>query len=175
MATTRTSDNRQQEAREIAQTRHMVSANVFDHAEGTRLRSLHSITRYTADSFPGYPCRQCLRDAEVGEELVLVSFDPFSLDSPYRQAGPIFLHRADCSSNRDNDAIPEQLARRQLSVRAFDRNEMMIDAAILDGSQLREQITKFFEAADTAFIDVHNATRGCWAARYERPSDQQHK
>ena len=41
---------------------------------------------YVADEKPGYPCRQCLRDAEIGQELVLVSHDPFDHDSPYRSA-----------------------------------------------------------------------------------------
>ena len=52
---------------------------------------------YVADSKPGYPCRQCLRDAEIGEELILVSYDPFEQASPYRSASPIFLHCAPCT------------------------------------------------------------------------------
>ena len=38
---------------------------------------------YVADEKPSFPCRQCLRDAEIGEELLLVSYDPFEIDSPY--------------------------------------------------------------------------------------------
>ena len=28
-----------------------------------------------AESSSGYPCRQCLKDAEVGEALALISYD----------------------------------------------------------------------------------------------------
>ncbi len=71
---------------------------------------------YVADEKPGYPCRQCLRDAEVGEELVLVSHDPFDQDSPYRSASPIFLHLEPCEGAVPSAELPSQLTGRQLSV-----------------------------------------------------------
>lgn len=57
-----------------------------------RGRALQGGQRDVADASPGYPCRACLCDAEVGEELLLVSHDPFAGPSPYRCASPIFLH-----------------------------------------------------------------------------------
>ena len=74
---------------------------------------------------PGYPCRQCLEDAAVGDELILVSHDPFEHESPYRSASPIFLHREPCQAPPDAAALPAQRTRRQLSVRVFDRDESM--------------------------------------------------
>jgi Protein of unknown function (DUF1203) len=123
---------------------------------------------YVADEHPGYPCRQCLRDAAVGDELILVSHDPFGTDSPYRSASPIFLHRTSCQPYAIEPVLPEQLTRRQLSVRSFDSEEMMIDAAVIDGTDLEFTIQRFF--ADTASnqIHVHNATRGCWAVAVDR-------
>jgi hypothetical protein len=139
---------------------------LFDTEVAHALRSSSDPIVYVADEYPGYPCRQCLRDAQVGEELILVSFDPFVSASPYRQAGPIFLHREDCSSNRDDSRIPDQLCRRQLSVRAFDADEMMIDAAVIQGNELDDLLHRFEHNPEMSFVDVHNATRGCWAARY---------
>jgi hypothetical protein len=128
--------------------------------------------RYVADAYPGYPCRQCLRDAEVGDELVLVSHDPFTGRSEYRSASPIFLHASPCTPpDLDTDSsrsLPEQLTRRQLSVRSFDIDEMMIDAAVIDGSDLEATIDRFFETAESHSIHVHNATRGCWAVSVDR-------
>src|SRR5689334_12623627 len=73
--------------------------------------------RVVADAPHSYPCRRCLRDAEPGERLVLLSYDPFLGDSPYRQAGPIFVHAEPCSASpEDLTRTPEQLRRRQLSV-----------------------------------------------------------
>jgi Protein of unknown function (DUF1203) len=55
----------------------------IDPAEADRLRaSWGHAPVCVADERPGYPCRQCLEDAEIGEELLLVSYDPFMIDSP---------------------------------------------------------------------------------------------
>ncbi len=119
--------------------------------------------RYVADAHPGFPCRQCLRDAAIGEELLLVSHTPFESDSPYRSASPIFVHVDDCGSPDSLSALPIQLTRRQLSVRAFDRAEMMIDATVVDGADLDSTLEHFFDDTETDRVHVHNATRGCWA------------
>jgi hypothetical protein len=123
---------------------------------------------YVADEKPSFPCRQCLRDAEIGEELLLVSYDPFEIDSPYRSASPIFLHRAPCAPPADLGLLPEQLTARQLSVRAFDAQALMIDAAIVQGDLLDETLGRMLADAACDHVHVHNATRGCWAVRVDR-------
>jgi hypothetical protein len=124
---------------------------------------------YVADARPGYPCRQCLRDADIGDELILVSWDPFDTDSPYRSASPIFLHKEPCGAP-DADGVPEQLLVRQLSVRAFDGAAMMIDAAVVDGHELADTLARFFAEPACDHVHVHNASRGCWATRVDRPA-----
>jgi hypothetical protein len=134
---------------------------------------------YVADD-DGYPCRQCLRDAEVGEELILVSHDPFTTDSPYRSSSPVFVHRHDCSANvvginssaADVTAapLPRQLTRRRLSVRSFDTSAMMIDAAVINGTDLASTIASLFAAPDAHRLHVHNAGRGCFAVAVDRVS-----
>lgn len=123
---------------------------------------------FAADTKPGYPCRQCLRDADVGEILVLVAHDPFTIDSPYRSRSPIFLHERPCGAPDDTGTLPEQLTTRQLSVRAFDSDAMMIDAVIIDGNDLDGTLQEFFANSVTAVIHIHNATRGCWATSASR-------
>ena len=123
---------------------------------------------YVADAKPGYPCRRCLRDAEIGEELILTSHDPFTKDSPYRCASPIFIHAGECHPDLDAAGLPDQLTCRQLSVRAFDDQAMMIDAAIIDGRELEHTIERFFTDPTTDAIHVHNASRGCWAVTVVR-------
>jgi hypothetical protein len=125
---------------------------------------------YVADSNPGYPCRQCLRDGEIGEELILVSHNPFTRDSPYRCASPIFLHLDPCQPPPSTDELPTQLTIRQLSVRSFDDEALMIDAAVIDGQDLRDTLVRLFEDPASTEIHVHNAQRGCWATTVERRS-----
>jgi hypothetical protein len=107
----------------------------IDSSVADELRARGGIN-YVADEQPGFPCRQCLRDAEIGDEMILVSHDPFTGWSPYRSASPIFLHRWPCAPSPDDAQLPEQLTRRRLSVRAFDMSEMMLDAALIDGADL---------------------------------------
>lgn len=141
----------------------------IDPIEADRLREAWAASSvYVADAKPGYPCRQCLRDAEVGEELLLVSFDPFDLDSPYRSASPIFLHRLPCAPPADLHELPEQLTIRQLSVRAFDGDALMIDAAVVNGAELRATLDRMFAITACDHVHVHNASRGCWAVRVDR-------
>ena len=126
---------------------------------------------YVADAKPSYPCRQCLLDAEIGEELILVSYDPFEESgsaSPYRSASPIFLHREPCTPYRPEPSLPEQLTCRTLSVRAFDADEMMLDAAIIEGASLAETIDALLGNTEVHHLHVHNASRGCFAARVDR-------
>jgi hypothetical protein len=123
---------------------------------------------HVADEHPGYPCRQCLNDAEIGEELLLVSYDPFKIDSPYRSASPIFLHRAPCAPPADRQTLPRQLTSRLLSVRSFDTRARMIEAAVVPGGELADTLNRFLDNEAADHVDVHNASRGCWAVRVER-------
>ena len=123
--------------------------------------------RYVADSKPGFPCRACLRDAEIGDELLLVSHDPFETDSPYRSASPIFVHAEACTTPVA-PGLPEQLTVRQLAVRAFDNEALMIDAAVIDGAELDELIDQMLADPTADHLHVHFAQRGCWAVRVAR-------
>jgi hypothetical protein len=138
----------------------------IDPAAADELRAAGGIT-YVADSKPGYPCRQCLRDAVIGEEVLLVSHDPFSTSSPYRCASPIFIHRTSCTPF-DSPDLPEQLTRGDRSVRAFDKSAMMVDAALIQGEDLPQTIERLFENPEIDHLHIHNEPRGCWAARVNR-------
>lgn len=141
----------------------------IDAATATRLRAEGGV-RYTADAMPGYPCRQCLQDAEIGESLILVAHDPFDegADTAYRSSSPIFLHETSCEPPTDLSDLPKQLTVRQLSVRAFDQDAMMVDAAVIDGTSLDRTLQQFFSNGEVDQIHVHNASRGCWATTIRR-------
>ena len=140
----------------------------LDAGAAARLRAQAGAVVYVVDEHPGYPCRQCRRDAEVGDEVILVSHDPFTVSSPYRSASPVFIHRAPCADNVDHAPTPAQMTRRLLSVRCFDEREMMIDAAVIPGTEMRSVVERFFTAEAADHIHVHYAERGCWAGRVER-------
>ncbi|HEY4609502.1 MAG TPA: DUF1203 domain-containing protein [Ilumatobacteraceae bacterium] len=142
----------------------------IDPLDADRLRAAGGID-YVADEKPGFPCRQCLRDAEIGEAMILVSYDPFEESSPYRCPSPIFIHRSPCTPF-EGKAVPEQLTGRTLSVRGFDDSAMMLDAALIDGGSLEQTINGLFENPAIQYLHVHNAARGCWAAKVGRPTER---
>jgi hypothetical protein len=137
-------------------------------ADADRLRRDATIVRL-ADESPGFPCRACLCDAAIGDELVLVSYDPFAgwdaaTTSPYHSAGPVYLHRRDCSSDLDAAPLPAQLTSRRLSVRAYDAAAMMLDGRVVHGSELSTALDELSTLPGVDRIHVHNAGAGCFAA-----------
>lgn len=126
------------------------------------------VMRMIADVKPGYPCRVTLEDAEPGDAVLLVNHEHLPVDTPYRSRHAIFVADGAEQAARYEGAIPEQLRIRLLSVRAFDADGMMIDAEVLEGSGLEAEIERLFADPRAAYLHVHNARRGCFAARVDR-------
>jgi hypothetical protein len=124
--------------------------------------------RVFATAAHGYPCRVSLRDAELGEELLLLPYEHQSADSPYRASGPIFVRRAAIRASLAPDVIPDYVARRLMSVRAYDAHHQMTDAAVCPGAECAPVIRRMFDADEVAYIHLHNANRGCFSCEVKR-------
>ena len=124
--------------------------------------------RMTADAKPGFPCRITLDDAEPGETLLLVNHCSHGGDNPYRATHAIFVNERATGAAVYQDEIPPALDRRILSLRAFDRNGMMQDAALAQPGEADAVIRRLLGDDRIDHIDAHNAIRGCFAARVER-------
>ncbi|HEY5252438.1 MAG TPA: DUF1203 domain-containing protein [Acidimicrobiales bacterium] len=55
------------------------------------------------------PLRCCLALAEVDASIVLISYAPFIVGSPWAETGPIFIHTDGCPGYGDSDRLPEKL------------------------------------------------------------------
>lgn len=128
----------------------------------------HGAVRMTADAKPGFPCRITLDDAEVGERLLLVNHCSHGGDNPYRATHAIFVSESATEAMVHEDEIPPALNRRILSLRAFDAEGMMRDAALAQPGEADTAIRRLLANPAVDHIDAHNATRGCFAARIER-------
>jgi hypothetical protein len=125
--------------------------------------------RCIVDATPGYPDRVEMRDLNVGERALLVNYTHLEdANSPYRSSHAVYVREGATAAYDAIDEIPEVLRRRQLSVRAFDKQAMMVDADVIDGNDLRTWIASTFANDAVDFIDVHNAKPGCFAARVRR-------
>jgi hypothetical protein len=126
------------------------------------------VLRVVADSRPGFPDRVELRDAEPGESLLLLNYAHQPADTPYRASHAIFVREGAEAAFEGKDRLPEVLRIRPLSLRAFDGSGMMVDAALTPGSEAEEAIARLFAKPGADYIQVHYATRGCYAARIDR-------
>ena len=116
----------------------------------------------------GFPCRVSLVDAEIGEVLLLLTFQHQPAASPYRASGPIFVRRPARPAALAAGEIPDDVATRQISVGAYDAEHMMTDAAVCDGRAATEAIKHMFDQPAMAYIHLHNATRGCYSCRVDQ-------
>jgi hypothetical protein len=64
--------------------------------------------------------------------------------------------------------VPEVLRLRLLSVRAFDEMGMMLDADVVHGRDLEPVLVRMLGRSEVAYIHLHNAKPGCYAARVDR-------
>ncbi len=142
----------------------------FSHLFGSSDEELaaQGAVRYVVDEKPGFPDRIEMRDLDIGERAILINYTHLDSSSPYRSSHAIFVREGAETPYDAVNEIPEVLRRRLLSVRAFDKNAMMTDAQVIEGAELQPWIDRAFADANVDFIDVHNAHRGCFAARVNR-------
>ena len=123
--------------------------------------------RMVADKKPGYPCRVSLMDAEPGETVLLVPFTHHDVNSPYRASGPIFVRANARMAEPAINEIPAMLRARPQSIRAYDEEAMMVGSDVVDGSELEERISRFFDNGNVKYLHLHNARPGCFNCRVE--------
>lgn len=149
---------------------HGLSAAPFRHLFGLDEAALVAAgaRRYTVDATPGFPDRIELRDMVPGETAILLNHVHEPRDTPFRASHAIFVRESATDIAPIADRLPEMLGRRPLSIRAFDAEGMMVDAALVDGAVAEPEVRRLLARADTDMLHVHAATRGCYLARITR-------
>ena len=120
----------------------------------------------------GEPCRDVLRRAQPGEELILASYSPFANPGPYKEYGPIFVLAEESSEPIRHDALQagseSNYLRAQFAIRAYSNQEEIIDAVLVDARSGQSVVDNFFARTDVAFLHVRFPTYGCFACRFDR-------
>jgi len=116
----------------------------------------------------GFPCRVSLGHAKAGEELILLNFEHLPVESPYRSRHAIYVARDSREAFDGVDTVPEVMRTRLLSVRAFDRDHMIVDADVVEGKDAAALFERLLANPEAEYLHVHNAKRGCYSARVER-------
>jgi hypothetical protein len=128
----------------------------------------HGVKRYIVDETPGFPDRIEMRDAAPGETVLLLNHVCQPADTPYRASHAIFVREGAEQPYDCVNEIPDVMRFRLLSLRAYDGEGMMLDADVVDGQRVEEIIERFFANPDVAYIQAHNAKRGCFSGRIDR-------
>jgi len=113
------------------------------------------------------PCRISLTDAKPGDELILVNYEHHAVASPYRMRFAIYVRAGETTFDAV-DQVPEQLRTRMLAVRGFDADGMMTGWELTEGTKLEQSVERLLSDPRAAYLHVHFAAPGCYAARIER-------
>src|SRR5580698_6068504 len=115
----------------------------------------------------GYPCRISLTDAKAGDELILVNYEHHAVASPYRMRFAVYVRPGEKQFDAV-DEVPQYLRGRTLAVRAFDDTGMMVGWELAEGDRLEDAVAKLLDEPRAAYLHLHFAAPGCYAARIER-------
>jgi hypothetical protein len=128
----------------------------------------HRALRRVVDAAPGFPDRITLDDVPAGASVLLVHHEHQSADTPFRASHAIYVWEQAPERWDRLDEIPPALARRLISLRAFDADHLMIDADIASGAELPSLIERLLANPRVAYLHAHYAKWGCYAARVDR-------
>jgi hypothetical protein len=115
----------------------------------------------------GAPCRVSLTDATPGDEVILVNYEHHKVASPYRMRFAIYVRHGETTYDKV-DEVPQQLRTRQLAARAFDQDGMMLAFELVEGVKLEGAIERLLAEPRAAYLHLHYAAPGCYAARVDR-------
>ena len=147
-----------------------LSPEPFRHLYGLSDEELatEGVKRYVADNKPGFPDRVEMRDGEPGEKFLLINHVCQPANTPYRATHAIFVREGAEQTFDQIDEVPEVMRVRLMSLRAYDEEDMMVDADVVDGMELESVIERFFSNPQVAYIHAHNAKRGCFSGQIDR-------
>jgi hypothetical protein len=145
---------------------HTQFAPLFERSDA-ELRS-QGILRTRATTRPGYPCRISLEDAAVGEEVLLLSYRHHRVDSPYKSLGPIYIRTGVTQAVLAPGEVPDYVASRLISLRAYDHENMMVAAEVCPGADVAARIGRLFDDPGVAYLHLHNAAPGCFSCLAKR-------
>lgn len=121
----------------------------------------------------GEPCRDVLRRASPGEHILLASYSPFVLATPYKEFGPVFVM---AHTDAQPQTMPTSLAAliqrgylgEQFVLRAYSSAERIVEGVVVTRAQAEDTLQTMLRRDDVQFVLVRFAGYGCYACRVER-------
>jgi Protein of unknown function (DUF1203) len=113
----------------------------------------------------GEPLRCCLRHAEPGERIALISYAPFEHPSVWREVGPVYIHAARCAGYTPTSRLPEQLAAGPRVLRTYRADATMNyehNTVVADEADLRPIIERLLDEPDVTTVHVRSLAPQCF-------------
>jgi hypothetical protein len=117
-----------------------------------------------AASGSGEPLRCCLRMAEPGERIALISFAPFEHASPWTEVGPVYVHAEPCDGPTGAELpAPLRTGPRLLrTYRADDTMDYDHHTLVGEGEDLEPVLERLLSLPDVATVHVRTVLPQCF-------------
>jgi hypothetical protein len=122
----------------------------------------------------GEPLRCCLRYAEPGEPIALISYAPFERPSVWREVGPVYIHAARCEGFTPTGRLPEQLATGPRVLRTYRADDTMNyehNTVVTDEVDLEPIIERLLSKPDVKTVHVRTLAPQCFLYAVVADSD----
>jgi hypothetical protein len=119
----------------------------------------------------GEPCRDVLRCAQIGEELILASYCAFEEESPYKEYGPIFVLKNPSSEKVNYSKLPLSMEEgfdylpKSFVLKAYNKKEHIIAAEVTTEKKSSLLLTDYLKNKQTCFVVARYAAYGCFALK----------
>lgn len=137
---------------------------------------LQPVRRYVSTE-GGEPCRDVMRFARPGEEVILASFCPYTQAGPYKEFGPVYVLASPSEEEVQRNRLPlpagqvETFLGERFALRAYDHSESIIDGELANAADAEAIVARFLKRPEVAFVQARFPTHGCFACRIERAND----
>lgn len=113
----------------------------------------------------GEPLRCCLRYAELGEQITLISYAPFDHSSVWTEVGPVYIHAVLCAGFAPTGRLPEHLATGPRVLRTYRSDDTMNydhNTVVADEADLEPIIERLLSEPDVATVHVRTLAPQCF-------------
>ena len=128
----------------------------------------HGAMRRSIREGDDIPERVELRDAPVGSSVLLVNYTHQPAANPYRASHAVFIREHAEEAAVVHNVVPNVLAKRLISLRAFDKQDLLAGADVAPGTNLEPLILDYLSRPEVAYLHAHFAKPGCFAALIRR-------
>lgn len=113
----------------------------------------------------GEPLRCCLRYAEPGEQITLISYAPFDHPSVWREVGPVYIHAARCEGYTQTGRLPAQLRTGPRVLRTYRADDTMNyehNTVVTEQADLQPIIERLLGEPDVTTVHVRTLAPQCF-------------